>query len=111
MRPPTAATLRETYKRRAELVADRLEGSGLAPLMPDAGMFILVDVSGVGMGGEAFAWAALDKGVAVMPGASFGEQAKDFIRISLTVPDEDLAEACGRLAEMARAPRTERQIA
>ncbi len=79
--------------------------------MPDAGMFILVDVSAMGIDGEAFAWAALDKGVAVMPGGSFGMQAKDFIRISLTVPDEAISEACGRMAAMARAAVAQRQIA
>ncbi|WP_226579576.1 pyridoxal phosphate-dependent aminotransferase [Acuticoccus sediminis] len=108
---PTAATLRETYMRRANVVAKALKGSGLEPLMPDAGMFILVDVSAMGIDGEAFAWRALDEGVAVMPGGSFGQQAKDFVRISLTVPDEDLETACARMAAMARTKENVRQIA
>ena len=108
---PTAEILRETYQRRAELVASKLEGSPLAPLMPDAGMFILVDVSALGVDGEAFAWTLLDHGVAVMPGGAFGEQARDFIRISLTVPDEDLAEACGRIAALARTPAAVHKVA
>ena len=37
-----------------------------------------------------------------MPGASFGAVARHFIRLSLTVPDEVLAEACTRIATLAR---------
>jgi aspartate/methionine/tyrosine aminotransferase len=35
---------------------------------------------------------------ATMPGTSFGNQADGFIRLSLTVPDEILQEACQRIA-------------
>ncbi|MCA1968794.1 MAG: pyridoxal phosphate-dependent aminotransferase, partial [Rhizobium sp.] len=41
------------------------------------------------------------KDVAVMPGGSFGEQAINFIRVSLTVDDERLAVATQRMAELA----------
>lgn len=93
----TAALLRETYRRRARLVADRL-GAPLRPLMPDAGMFILVDVSGTGLDGTEFATRLLEAHrVAVMPGGAFGEEARDFVRISLTIGDAKLAEACARL--------------
>ena len=65
-------------------------------------MFIVVDVAGTGMDGEAFAWALLDEEqVAVMPGSSFGEGAGDFIRMSLTVPDEKIDEACRRMSALA----------
>ena len=105
---PTADILRTTYRRRADVVTAGLAGSPLVPLMPDAGMFILVDVSALGMDGEAFAWAMLDRGVAVMPGGAFGAQARDFIRISLTVPDEDIAEACRRISAFAATASIER---
>ena len=39
--------------------------------------------------------------VAVMPGSSFGEQAESFIRLSLTVPDAHIDEACRRIAALA----------
>lgn len=39
--------------------------------------------------------------VAVMPGASFGDEAKDFVRLSLTVPDARIGEACRRIARFA----------
>lgn len=99
----TAATMRRTYQARAARFADALSRApGLTPLPPEAGMFIVVDVSGTGMSGEDFAWALLrEEGVAVMPGSSFGEQAAGFIRLSLTVPDAHIDEACRRITALA----------
>ncbi len=99
----TAATMRRTYQARATRFAEALSRApGLTPLSPEAGMFIVVDVSGTGMSGEDFAWALLrEEGIAVMPGSSFGEQAAGFIRLSLTVPDTHIDEACRRIAALA----------
>jgi arginine:pyruvate transaminase len=99
----TASRMSEAYLRRARIVERVLAGSNsVKPLMPEAGMFIVVDVSGTGLTGEQFAWKLLEeKKVAVMPGSSFGDQARDFIRISLTVDDAVLETAMDRLAELA----------
>ncbi|PZU86433.1 MAG: aminotransferase [Shinella sp.] len=99
----TSTVMRGNYARRARLVADGLAGNGpLQPMMPEGGMFIVIDVSATGLTGLQFAHRLLDeKNVAVMPGGSFGEQAESFIRVSLTVDDEKLAEATGRMAELA----------
>lgn len=98
----TAGRMRESYSRRATLVAETLAGSNvIKPLMPEGGMFILLDVGATGLSGEDFARKLLrDKHVAVMPGSSFGENARDFVRLSLTVPDETLGEAVGRIADL-----------
>lgn len=99
----TAGAMREAYLRRAQLIASRLAGAaGLRPLMPEAGMFILVDVRETGLSGNAFAAGLIERaGVAVMPGGSFGDQAAGFIRLSLTVPDDRVEEACDRIARFA----------
>ena len=99
----TAATMRQTYKGRAARFAAALSRApGLVPLPPEAGMFIVVDIAGTGMSGEDFAWALLrEELVAVMPGSSFGDEAKGFIRLSLTVPDAHIEEACRRIADLA----------
>ncbi|WP_420408402.1 pyridoxal phosphate-dependent aminotransferase [Hoeflea sp.] len=98
----TAARMRTDYKRRANIFADRLATvEGLVPYRPQAGMFIIVDVSGTGLDGESFAWRLLEAGVAVMPGSSFGENAGGLIRLSLTVPDEMVEAACDRIAKFA----------
>lgn len=98
----TASVMKANYFRRAKLVADQLKGSNtISPLMPEGGMFILLDVSGTGLSGEDFAWQLLrGKHVAVMPGSSFGAEARDFVRLSLTVPDEDLKVAVSRIAAL-----------
>jgi arginine:pyruvate transaminase len=99
----TSAQMRTAYARRARMIAEILSAApGLRPIPPEAGMFILVDVTRTGMTGEAFAWGVLDHAkVAVMPGSSFGEQAEYLIRISLTAPDETIAEGCRRIAAFA----------
>jgi arginine:pyruvate transaminase len=98
----TAEIMKANYLRRAKIVVEHLKGSNtIAPLMPEGGMFILLDVAGTGLSGEDFAWRLLkDKHVAVMPGSSFGAEAVDFIRLSLTVPDDDLRIAVARIAEL-----------
>ncbi len=99
----TAAIMRQKYRTRAELVCKTLAGSNLLqPLMPEGGMFIVIDVSATGLSGDAFAWDLLkDEQVAVMPGASFGEQAADYVRVSLTVDDALLVTAMERMVALA----------
>ena len=99
----TATIMRENYLRRARIVERVLSREPLlSVMMPEGGMFILVDVSATGLTGEAFAWSLLtEQKVAVMPGSSFGAEARDFIRLSLTVPDDTLEEAVGRMAILA----------
>ncbi|MGE7367451.1 pyridoxal phosphate-dependent aminotransferase [Neorhizobium sp. NPDC001467] len=99
----TADVMRGNYARRAEIVAQSFAGSNLVkPMLPEGGMFILLDVTATGMGGEEFAWELLRaEKVAVMPGTSFGDQAAGFLRISLTVPDDILATAMERIAALA----------
>jgi len=76
---------------------------GIKPYPPEAGMFILADVSRTGLDGKAFAWSLLEAGVAVMPGSSFGDNAADLIRLSLTVPDQAVEAACARIERFAEA--------
>lgn len=99
----TARQMRESYKSRAaQIVAGLVAAPGIEVFAPEAGMFILIDVSGTGLGGEAFAWALLEEeGVAVMPGSSFGDQAQNYLRVSLTVPDRNIDEACRRITALA----------
>jgi arginine:pyruvate transaminase len=97
---PVAVGMCARFARRADLVFDALDDvAGLAVHRPDAGMFALVDV---GTDGEAFALALLEaEGVAVMPGPSFGAALRGWVRVSLTQPDDVIAEACVRIARFA----------
>ncbi len=99
----TSAAMRSSFKARADLIVEHLSNvPGVRPLPPEAGMFILLDVAGTGLTGEAFAWALLEQEhVAVMPGSSFGVHAAPYVRMSLTVPEDALIEACRRIADLA----------
>ena len=98
------AQMRGAYAGRARHVAETLAGlPGLRVHPPQAGMFVMVSVDGSGLDGEAFAARLLDEElVAVMPGAAFGVAAAGMVRLSLTVPDALLAEACRRIAALAQ---------
>jgi arginine:pyruvate transaminase len=99
----TSKMMRENYQSRANLMVDRLSGnSALRPHRPEGGMFIVLDVSGTGLSGQDFATRLLDEeNVSVMPGSSFGEGARDLVRISLTVPEASLEEAATRMLRLA----------
>lgn len=98
----TALTMGETYQRRITLLREGLSGStNLKMLVPSAGMFALIDIENTGLTGEEFAMKLLEYGVGVMPGSSFGDQAEYFVRVSLTVPDEQLIEAGRRIVKFA----------
>lgn len=96
---PIAAEMMTRFARRAALLAARLDGqAGLAVHQPMAGMFALIDVRATGMGGEEFALSLLEaRGVAVMPGESFGVELAGWLRVSLTQPDDLIDTAAGHI--------------
>jgi len=99
-----AAGMRGRYAARAAALADTLgSGAGLRVHRPDAGMFAMVEVSATGMSGADWADDLLARqGVAVMPGAAFGETLDSWVRVALTVEDARLEEAAARMADHAR---------
>ncbi len=100
---PVAAGMATRFAARARIMHDMLDGvAGLAVNQPQAGMFALVDVRGTGLMGRDFAEGLLEaKAVAVMPGASFGAALDGWLRVSLTAPDDQIAEACTRMIAFA----------
>jgi len=101
---PVAAGMATRFAHRARMMHAMLDGAaGLAVNQPQAGMFALVDVRGTGLMGRDFAEGLLEaKSVAVMPGGSFGATLEGWLRVSLTVPDDQIAEACTRIRDYAR---------
>ena len=93
---PVAKGMCERFLARADRLATSLHSqSRLRVHRPDAGMFALVDVSATGFDGDSFARdLLLSTGVAVMPGSSFGATLQNWVRISLTEPDETFDAAC-----------------
>jgi arginine:pyruvate transaminase len=101
---PEPATLRQTYRTRAQLMSAILsEAANCRVIPPEGGMFILLDVRGTGLGSEEFATELLGReNVAVLPCDGFGPSAVGYLRISLTAPEARLAEAGRRIVRFAR---------
>lgn len=100
-RPSTVARgMADRFARRARLIKDTLHGQNAIHVHePEAGMFTVIDIRASGLSGEDFARKLLmEEKVAVMPGESFGPSLNGWLRLSLTRPDEEIAEACRRLA-------------
>ncbi len=103
-RPSTVARgMADRFARRARLIRDTLHGQNAIHVHePEAGMFTVIDIRASGLSGEDFARKLLmEEKVAVMPGESFGPSLNGWLRLSLTRPDEEIAEACRRLAAFA----------
>lgn len=100
----TAEEMRQTYERRRDLAAGILSDvSELTVLVPDAGMYLMVDVSGVADSSLQFCSDLFDeKRVALLDATAFGESARGWVRLSFTTSDADLAEGCRRIAEFVR---------
>ena len=89
---------------RRATVAHALSGlPGLRASAPESGPFFFLDVRGTGLSGTEFCWGLLDgEGVALVPGEGFGDGGYGHARLSLSVPEARLAEACSRIARHLR---------
>ena len=97
------ATIADPFRRRREIAARALYGSQAIRAIPSAGaMYVMLDIRATGLSGNAFAERLLEEErIAVMPGESFGAPAAGHLRVAMTIPDDDFAEAMARLAAFA----------
>lgn len=97
------AEVAERYRRRRDIAVQAAGKSrSLSVVPPNGGMYVMLNVSGTGLSGDDFGARLLEEEhIAVMPGESFGAAAAGHVRIALTVPDEQLTDAMGRIAEFA----------
>ena len=94
------ADMREIYRRRRDVVFEHLSRiPRLRCLLPEAGMFMMVDVSGTGLDTVDFTWRLFRaQGVSVLDASAFGETANGFVRLGFVVDEARLADACKRIA-------------
>ncbi|KVN31955.1 aspartate aminotransferase [Burkholderia pyrrocinia] len=99
-RAAIVADMRELYRRRRDLAYARLRDvPGLHCLLPEAGMFMMVDVRGTGLDAHAFTWGLFRaKQVALLDASAFGDTASGFVRFGFVVDDARLTDACERIA-------------
>lgn len=89
--------LRETYKRRRDLVVETLVNMGIKVEVPKATFYLWVKVPS-GYTSESFAEMVLEKaGVVVTPGTALGRYGEGYVRIALTAPCDDIKEAMIRI--------------
>ena len=97
------ARMCDLYSRRRDLVCDALAKAGVEVTAPKGTIYIWAPVP------EGFATAAdycehvlESTGVVISPGGAYGPNGEGFFRISLTTPDDRLAEAVERISKLGR---------
>jgi LL-diaminopimelate aminotransferase len=92
----------EVYRRRRDLAVGALNAVGIAVEAPRGTMYIWVPVP-EGHSSVSFAELVLEQaGVVVSPGSSYGPNGEGYVRLSLTLPDDRLREAVGRIEQHLR---------
>jgi arginine:pyruvate transaminase len=95
--------IREYCAVRRDFLLAGLDGvPGLKCLVPDAGMFMLVDVRGTGLSGYDFMCELYrTERVSVLDGGAFGEQTRGFVRVCFATDEALLREAMVRIRRFA----------
>jgi len=89
------------YQRRRDLVVEALRAIGVRCEEPKATIYIWAEVP-AGYTSEEFATRLLEEAhVIVTPGSGYGPDGEGYIRLSLTLPDEQLLEAVQRIKSIA----------
>jgi arginine:pyruvate transaminase len=96
---PDLQRMRDVYRQRRDMLYAAFSAiPGLEPLLPEAGMFMMVNVLGSGLSTADFTRALYQAtGVSVLDATAFGANAEGYVRISCTVADAELEEACRRI--------------
>jgi len=91
--------VRDYCAARCEVLRAGLEGvRGLKCFMPDAGMFMLVDVRGTGLSGYDFMCELYrTERVSVLDGGAFGRETSGFVRVCFATDEGRLREAIVRM--------------
>ena len=97
--PETERRLREFCDVRRERFVAGLQGvPNIRAFAPQAGMFLLLDVSGTGLSGYQFMRALYERRkVSVLDGAAFGRQTAHFVRICIATEEATIDAACARI--------------
>ena len=91
---------REIYQNRRDLVMNALGKAGLSAIPPRATFYVWVETPR-GYGSAEFATKVLEEtGVVITPGTGFGPSGEGYVRLSLTLNGDRLAEAVGRIERL-----------
>jgi arginine:pyruvate transaminase len=97
----TERRIREFCDVRRERFLAGLKGvPNIRAFAPQAGMFLLVDVSDTGLSGYEFMRALYERRkVSVLDGAAFGRQTAHFVRICFATEEATIDAACDRIRQ------------
>ena len=102
---PFVKEMVQTYDRRRRKVmtaVDEIEGLGMS--LPEGAFYFMLDISNFCQDSTAFTYRLLEKArVGVVPGASFGDCAEGWVRITFAVEEEPLLEGLERLGDFLHA--------
>jgi aspartate/methionine/tyrosine aminotransferase len=89
------------YQERRDRVVQALQGiPGVGVLVPEGGLFVMVDIRGLRQACDAVRTFLLhEMGVVVIHGAAFGAEGAGTLRVSFAAGGETLAEGLRRLRE------------
>jgi aspartate aminotransferase len=89
------------YQQRRDRVVERLRGiPGVEPLVPEGGLFVMVDIRGLGKPSEDVGRYLLrDAGVVVIQGSAYGPGGEGTLRVSFAAGGEALERGLDRLRE------------
>jgi len=105
--PAAESRMREFCAHRREVLLTGLAGiPQLRCHVPDAGMFMLIDVAETGLTGHEFMTQLYrSEGVAVIDGGAFGRGTRGFVRVCFAADEEQLRDACERIRRFVRSLR------
>jgi aspartate/methionine/tyrosine aminotransferase len=89
------------YQARRDIVVDRLRGiPGVTPVVPEGGLFVMVDVRGLGRpSDDVRTYLLREAGVVVIHGAAYGPCGEGMIRVSFAAGGPVLDRGLERLRE------------
>lgn len=101
--PEAEAKVAAPFKRRRDLARKIVATQDVLTAIPaDGAMYLMLDIRKTGLEAEEFCLKLLyDHHIATLPGDSFGQAARGHIRIALTLPDEQLAQALEKVMQFA----------
>lgn len=92
--------MRETYKKRKDILYAGLKKLGLHAISPDATFYIWVKVPNHFNSMKFVTHMVSKAGVLITPGNGFGDAGEGYVRFALTAPDNRIQEAVERIGKI-----------
>jgi LL-diaminopimelate aminotransferase len=95
------ASMNELYRIRRDLVCDALAKAGVHVIPPKGTIYVWAPIPADFESSVAYCEHVLERAaVVISPGSAYGPSGEGWFRISLTTPDDRLAEAVERLSKL-----------